>query len=199
MVVLAAHCWPSNAELIADVANLGYVRPQDSTLDMTYGKGVWWRKFRPDHLVFHDLRLDGVDFRCLPEESASFDVVAFDPPYVCVGGRATSGVEDMYDRYGLIDAPSTPSALQCLIDDGLAEAARVVRSKGVVLVKCQDYVSSGQLWSGTHRTLTRAMGLGLTLVDRFEHYSTTPRPQPTGRKQVHARRNLSTLFVLRAQ
>lgn len=76
----------------------------------------------------------------------------------------------------------------------LAEVARVVRHRGLVLVKCQDYITSGRLWPGTHHTTTRGLELGLRLVDRLE-YLTSPRPQPSGRRQVHARRNLSTLLV----
>lgn len=49
---------------------------------------------------------------------------------------------------------------------------------------------------GTHYTLTHALELGLVLVDRFEHIG-RPRPQ-SQKRQVHARRNLSTQLVLRA-
>ena len=73
---------------------------------------------------------------------------------------------------------------------------RVVKPTGIVLVKCQDYISSGKFWAGTHHTLTCALDVGFELIDRLEHYG-APRPQPPGRRQVHARRNLATLFVLR--
>lgn len=194
--VLAATPWNSNAELIADCARLGYLRSDWLTLDPTYGKGTWWNVWRPLQLWTHDLADDGVDFRSLPYSDASFDAVAFDPPYVCVGGRATSTLPGFHQRYGLTDAPRTPAGVQELIDDGLTDAHRVVKPGGHVLVKCQDYIWSGRLWLGTHRTLTHALGLGFEVVDRLEHLSGV-RPQPPGRRQVHARRNLSTLFVLR--
>ena len=193
--VLAATAWPTNGDLIADCARLGYLRKEWRTLDPTYGRGVWWTKWEPDELVTYHRPIDGSDFRDLPEPDASFDAVAYDPPYVCVGGRKTTGTADMHDRYGLTGAPTSPAKLQRLIDDGLAEMHRVVKPRGIILVKCQDYVSSGKLWPGTHRTLAFALGLDLSLVDRLEHVSGV-RPQPPGRRQVHARRNLSTLFVL---
>lgn len=203
MVVLAAGTWPTNGDLIADVAfGLGYIDLEnDEVLDATYGRGLWWTKVRPRIFTTNDIVAGRAafqyDFRQLPEYWAdAFDVVAYDPPYVCVGGRKTSGIADMHDRYGLTDAPTSPAALQHLIQQGVDEMARVTRPGGLILLKCQDYVSSGKLWPGTHYTLNWAMMLGLELVDRFEHVSGV-RPQPPGRRQVHARRNLSTLFVLR--
>ncbi len=193
--VLAATRWPTNAELIADCARLGYLIADRTTLDPTYGRGVWWNVWRPDHLVTHDLRLDGVDFRALPERDATFDQAVFDPPYVCVGGRTTTTLPDLHARYGLTDAPRTPAGLQAMIDAGLAELARVLRPRALPSVKCQDYVTSGRLWPGTHHTLTAALDLGYSLLDRLEHIG-SPRPQPARTRQVHARRNLSTLLVL---
>jgi tRNA G10 N-methylase Trm11 len=195
--IKAAYAWPSNAELIADCALLGYVRNTDHVLDPTFGRGVWWKLFRPYSLTTHNRNEDGVDFRNLPHDTGVFDVVAYDPPYVSVGGRESSGIKEMHGRYGMEDAPNSPAALQDLINEGLHEVHRVLKPRGVALVKCQDYISSGKLWLGTHRTLTYALDeLGFTCVDRLEHI-TSPRPQPANRRQVHARRNLSTLFVLR--
>jgi hypothetical protein len=193
-VIKAATAWPTNADMIADVASLGYIKADDVVLDPTYGRGLWWTKFTPANLTKHDIAIDRVDFRSLPHEANKFDVVAYDPPYVCVGGRATTTMPDLHDRYGLTDAPRTPSALQCMINEGLSEAARVVKPRGHIIVKCQDYVSSGKLWIGTHHTLQHGVAIGLTCVDKLEHLAGI-RPQPPNRRQVHARRNLSTLFV----
>lgn len=206
MTILAAHQWKTNGELIADVAKL-YLSADMVMLDPTYGRGLWWTVWRPDTLVTHT-KVDGYDFRKMPEADGTFDAVAFDPPYVAMGGRKTSKLPDFMDRFGLEDAPATPAGLQQDINDGLAEVHRVLRRKGIALVKCQDYISSGKLWPGTHHTLATALALGFTLVDRFEHVGHV-RAQPGGRTrrgkngervastQVHARRNLSTLFVLR--
>jgi tRNA G10 N-methylase Trm11 len=193
--ILAAHPWRNNAELIAATARLGYIKQTDKVLDPTYGRGKWWTEFRPDDLTTHDKKLDGVDFRNLPYDPETFDVVAFDPPYVSTGGRQTTTMPDFADRYGMTDAPRTPAGLQILINDGLAEVARVTKKNGIVLCKCQNYISSGHLWLGAHWTLSEALHLGLECIDILEHTVKKPRAQPKGRRQVHARRNLSTLFV----
>jgi len=198
-VILAADHWTSNAELIADVAKL-YISPTAKVVDLTYGKGIWWKKFRPD-----DLTISEHDFRLLPSDwRNTFDVVAFDPPYVSLGGRSTSTIPQMTDHYGLIDAQRSPAALHVYNMEGLQEAVRVARPGGLVLVKYMDYVSSGKLQPCVQWLLRDADFLGLQLFDRFIHVG-NPGPQPTKnldgspRRQVHARRNLSELFVFKKE
>lgn len=216
--VLAAYAWPSNAELIEACHRLGYLRDDDHVLDPTYERGVWWKAWRPEKLTALHRARDGTDFRSLAYPDGSFDAVAYDPPYVCPGGRRTSTIQPMHDRYGMAegghDDPDfrTPDELQRLINDGLGEMWRLVRPSaarsmtggpnGVVVVKCKDYIWSGRFFAGTHYTLAHALTLGFVIEDRFEHVG-EPGPQPTvnpdgsPRGQFHARRNLSTLLVLR--
>ena len=195
--VLAATYWPTNAHLIEACAQLGYLAADRPTLDPTYGRGIWWKRWRPNRLATHDIRLDGVDFRDLPHADQEFGAVAFDPPYVSVGGRKTTTMPDFQNRYGIDTAPTTPTGVQLLINAGLEECCRVLEPNGWLLVKCQDYISSGRLQPGTHWTLERALQLGMIYFDRLEHIAIAPRPQPSRRRQVHARRNLSTLLVFR--
>ena len=64
-MILAAHRWKHNSELIYDAMLLNYIGPR--VLDPTYGRGNWWKAWQPLELVKHDLTLDGVDFRALPD------------------------------------------------------------------------------------------------------------------------------------
>lgn len=195
--VLAATRWNSNADMILDLVKLGYLHEDWVTLDPTWGRGLWWSRWQPKELIKHDLfTLDGVDYRDLPETDNSIDVVTFDPPYVSIGGRKPSRMAEMHDRFGMLTTPTSPAELQDSINWGLRSIYRVLKPKGIALVKNQDYVSSGKLWLGTHHTLTAALALGFQVQDRLEHIG-SPRPQPDRARQVHARRNLSTLFVLR--
>jgi len=159
MIVLSSQRWRNNGHLIAAVAHMHILPrfPEPRVMDVTYGRGIWWKVWRPDGLITHDLRQDGVDFRHLPEPDRSLDVVAYDPPYVSAGGRQTTTIGDMHDRFGLTDAPRTPAEMQVLINEGLDEVHRVLRPGGLALVKCCNYVSSGQLWIGTHYTLEHAL------------------------------------------
>jgi len=138
-------------------------------LDVTYGRGIWWRRFVPEPFAFHDLALDGVDFRSLPYADASWEAVCFDPPYVPRQGIAPpTRVEDANyrERYGL-NVSRGPAALRALIADGLAECARVARSW--VLVKCCDYVNGRQFHLGHLFVINEGERLGLRVHDLIVH------------------------------
>jgi hypothetical protein len=165
--ILAAQKWPSNAELIEAVAEIHLHRDMKA-MDVTYGKGVWWNCWKPRRLVKHDIALNGVDFRHLPHRSGTFELVAYDPPYVSEGGRETSTIPEFLGQYGLLDAPRSPAALQYeLINPGLEEVYRTLQWGGFALVKCMDYISSGKLWPGVYETTTAAYALGFEVVDKF--------------------------------
>lgn len=196
-IIYAASFWKNNAELIDDLAKLGYLKKDKKTLDPTYGRGKWWTKWKPEDFTYHDKAIDGVDFRDLPYDDYSFDQICFDPPYVCVGGRSSSSesMSEMYQNYGLLEAPRSPQAVQNLINDGLSECFRVLNKGGFLFVKCQDYISGGKFWPGTYWTTNHALSLGLTIKDRIEHLS-YGRPQPH-KTQKSLRRNLSTMLVFK--
>ena len=82
-----------------------------------------------------------------------------------------------------------------LIADGIDECVRVLEPNGVLLVKCQDQVCSGRVRWQTREFVGVAERAGCDLVDMFQLGG--HRPQPPGRRQMHARRNYSTLLVLR--
>lgn len=146
----------SNAELIATVAPM-YLEG-NSVLDVTYGKGLWWKRYRPEVFEKHDLEVDGVDFRALPEGDRSWDVVCYDPPYIPQGGVVTSTAGDFTSRFGL--ESRSREALWELVGAGLAECARVARKW--VLVKCCDFVNGGNFWLGHLRIIRMAEECGLT-------------------------------------
>lgn len=186
--------WNDNAEMIADVARLGYL--DGRVLDCTYGAGRFWRLWQPEILVATDLNPakspsvpDGVDFTAMPFPDRDFDAVVFDPPYRLNG----TPDQDFDEGYG-IDAYTSWQERMALILAGTAEAARVADRD--LLVKCQAQVVSGAVrWQDDEVTAV-AVDAGFRKIDRFDlHYS--PRKQPKGRRQAHARRNHSTLLVFR--
>lgn len=183
----------SNADLIAAVAPL-YLEGR-TVLDVTYGRGLWWKRYRPAELTHHDIdpaKGDGVDFRNLPEADSSVDVVCFDPPYIPQGGYDTSTVPAFTGGFGL--RYTSRRALWELFDGGLAEAARVARE--LVLMKCCDFTNSGQFVLGHVIALELAERHGLACHDLIVHHAGAG---PGGHNIVtprRARRAHSYLLVL---
>jgi hypothetical protein len=189
----------NNSDLIAAVAKL-YLPDDDGLVaDITWGHGVFWRRFngrRRFTLMGSDIRSDlpGVsmvaDFRRLPYADASFDVVVLDPPYTHCGHFINN------HRYGaaLTDHMRHPQIME-LYRQGMTEAKRVLRPGGTLWVKCKDEVDAGQHWA--HITLHNiALELKLRPDDLFV---LAPRPAPTRRwpTQRHARKTHSYLWIFR--
>lgn len=191
--VMAIGTWASNAALIADCARLGYLRRDWTTLDCTYGIGTFWKKWRPDWLVGSDINPFkspvgvSVDATKLPWPNQSFDCVVIDGPYKLNG--TPNPIIDT--RYGIEEVRSRQERMD-LLRDMLLEGARVL-GKGFLLFKCQDQVNGGQVRWQTDIFTRHGEDAGLRKVDRLDMLSY--RPQPASRRQLHARRNASTLLV----
>lgn len=206
MIYLEVQRWKTNSELIQAAFELhvngkkwALVEGGPVVMDVTFGRGTWWHWRRPEmqmRFIAHDLKVNGVDFRWLPESDESVDVVAYDPPYVSQGGRSTSTIPERNDRYGLDSQYESPESLQRYINDGLSECVRVLRPQGLVLAKTMNYISSGKLWLGEHHTITHGLSLGLVVEDIAVHLG-DPGPQPKRDVQKHLRSNSSRLVVFR--
>lgn len=189
----------TNGPLIAAAARL-WIGPEDLVVDVTYGRGNFWTDYRPEHLTPHDIALDGVDFRELPEADGSTDVVVFDPPYIPQGGRETSTAPEFLARYGLLTVARSTGEMEEVNRRGVAECARILRPGGRLFVKCCDYVNGGEFVQGRHTMVESARAAGLKQVDEFVHSSGTG-PQPsanrdgTPRRQLHSRRAHSFLCI----
>lgn len=188
--------WPSNGHLLNDCRRLGYIGDLDSVLDPTWGYGVFWTVWKPKGYLFHATDLDpekspdnpdGVDFRKLPHDGQSFDIVVYDPPYTF---RGTSALESD-ERYG-VHVNERWQDRWALIYDGLQECCRVAKRR--VLMKCQASVVSGKVRWQDIEAVSVAERCGFGLRDRFDFLSY--REQPKGTSQKTARRNASTLLVL---
>lgn len=156
-----------SADLMAAVAPL-YLT--GSVLDVTYGKGKWWERFTPEPFTFHDLELDGVDFRDLPHEDREFETVCYDPPYVPAGGAATHPRlhKDFRGAFGLT-AGRTASAFDQLVMDGLAECCRVANRW--LLVKCMEFVGSSAFTDMPTDITNAARELGFVKHDQIVHHA----------------------------
>ena len=131
----------TNAQAIAELAALGFLRDDDVVLDMTVEpKGAFWKRWRPsrsitndiDPAVAADLHADG---QAMPCPRWAVDVSVWDPPYKYEGARS-KGNRDQGDRYGNgTNGYLSPSEIDARLLAGTAEALRITRR--LALVKCQ--------------------------------------------------------------
>lgn len=195
MTVLAAHDWRTNAHMILEaVVPLDYIKPDDRVIDLTFGRGNWWTQYEhpggfigtvesmealdelasidPAPWWLHGLRICP-DFRDLRagtgDYTEKFDVAVFDPPYVAMGGRRTSGLPDFMDRYGLENAATTPELLHEDNVRGLGEISKILVPGGLALVKCADYISSGKFKEASGWMRDAAEELGFTIESKLLH------------------------------
>lgn len=205
--VMAIDKYRSNADLILACQQLGYLSSDALTLDPTYGNGTFWRLWKPEILIATDIdplkspgtwtavtgrwasSYGSVDFRDLYWMDGAFDAVVFDPPYKLNGTPSEPDAQ-----YGCDDGASAAERREAILF-GLAECIRVLHPGGHLLVKCQDQVVSGRVVWQTDIITRAAEANRCTKIDRLDFLSY--RPQPSGRRQVHARRNHSTMLVFR--
>jgi hypothetical protein len=188
----------TNADLIAVAAKL-YLPAGATVADVTYGKGVFWRNLATARFTLLSSDIDpeaGVtvaDFRALPYEDGSVDVVVLDPPYV--HGGVVAGVDRCYNNAATTPQLGHDSILK-LYRQGIVEATRVVRPGGQLWVKCKDEIESGrQRWSHIE-LLDIACGLGWRGRDLFVLTPSSRIPANRGRRQLHAHKTHSFLWIL---
>lgn len=190
--IYAVFPWKTNAELISDAAELGYLKHGAKIADVTYGLGNWWtlwdpgNDFWPSDLYSCDDMVSDYDFCTLPYQDNEFDFVCFDPPYKLNGTDQGEG-----QRYGIADH-ATVGDRYSIIRQGLHECNRILKPHGILLFKCQDQVSSGKVhWQTIDFHNYAHFVLEMNLIDMFHMFGNS-RPQRT---QVHSRRNYSSLMI----
>lgn len=194
-VVVTAHVG-RNDVLFVDVARL-FIPDGATVADVTYGKGGFWKKVDTSrfNLLATDL-MTGVDFRSLPYEDGSIDVLVLDPPYIYnPKGTVKDSISGVYQANESQASIADTSAVLDLYEGGMKEAHRVLRADGLLMVKCQDGIESGKpRWN--HVTLANiGVHHGFVMRDLFVLVQPT---QPTIRwpHQLHARKNHSYLWVM---
>ena len=148
-LVLSAY-QASNEDVFPKVLDL-YVPDGSVVADVTYGNGVFWKNVEPQkyQLLPTDITA-GIDCRVLPYKDGEIDCVVFDPPYMhSPGGTAYSShkpYESYYRNNGTGNRTKSKyhEAVLELYVDGGREAYRVLRDRGVLIVKCQDEICSNR-------------------------------------------------------
>jgi len=175
--------------------------------DVTFGQGVFWRNIpKGDYrLVASDIQ-SGVDCRKLPYADASFDCVVLDPPYMeglfrrskdhLAGEGSHAAFRDYYSNgEETRGGPKYHEAVLDLYFKAGSEAYRVLRTEGILIVKCQDEVSANAQRLTHVEIINEYERIGFYSKDLFVLVRPN-RPAVTRTKgQVHARKNHSYFLV----
>lgn len=197
-LVLSAHVG-TNDEVFPLILSL-YVEPGSTVADVTYGKGVFWRKVPANayKLLSSDIAT-GVDCRKLPYEDNSIDCVVFDPPYMHTpGGTAHVNHQNYEGYYKNNEANSEKKYHEAVLDlyfVAAREAWRVLREGGVYIVKCQDEVCANQQRLTHIELINQLQKDGFIPEDLFVVVRTGRPGVSRLLTQAHARKNHSYFIV----
>jgi hypothetical protein len=200
-LVFSAHV-AMNDEVFPQILEL-YVPRGSTVADVTFGKGVFWKRVEPDYcrLLPTDIN-DGVDCRALAYGDESLDAVVFDPPYMHTpGGTAHNGHQN-FEAYYQNNGTSHPEkkyheAVLELYFTAAEEAFRVLRTEGVYILKCQDEVCANRQRLTHVEIVNHLEGLGFLTEDLFVVVRQNKPGMSRVLKQVHARKNHSYFLVFR--
>jgi tRNA G10 N-methylase Trm11 len=184
---------------------LGLYVPKGSTVaDVTYGKGVFWRKVNKKEytLLKSDLHT-GTDCRNLPYENDSLNALVLDPPYMHTpGGTAHTNHQNFEEYYKNNITENTTekkyhdAVLELYYAAG-REAWRVLKNKGIFIVKCQDEVCANKQRLTHVELIIEFEKQGYLTEDLFVLTRNGKPGVSRMLKQQHARKNHSYFLVFR--
>jgi hypothetical protein len=204
-LVFTAHAG-DNGEIFPQILRL-HVPRHARIADVTFGKGAFWKNVPEDEYVLlpTDLKT-GTDCRKLPYRNGEIDCVVLDPPYMeglyrddssLAGNGTHSSFREHYsngDRPPALENKWHDAVLELYIRAAI-EAKRVLKPKGILIVKCQDEVSAG-IQRLTHVEII----MNLIRLDYYpkDMFVVVRRNRPGVTRvirQLHARKNHSYFLV----
>lgn len=201
-LVVSAHL-ATNDVVFPQVMKL-YVPAGAVVADVTFGKGVFWRKI-PSGL-YRTLATDlseGIDCRKLAYEDESIDAVVFDPPYMHTPGGTAHTNHQNYEGYYRNNATGNGTeakyheAVLELYFAAAREAFRVLKCEGIYIVKCADEVCANRQRLTHVEIVNELATYGFTIEDLFVVMRAGKPGVSRVLRQAHARKNHSYFLVFR--
>jgi hypothetical protein len=197
-LVLSAHIG-TNDSVFPEILSL-YVPTGSTVADVTYGKGVFWRRVPENsyRLLPTDLAT-GVDCRALPYADGTIDCVVFDPPYMHTpGGTAHENHQNFEAYYRNNQAESGAKYHEAVLElyfSSAREAWRVVKDGGAYIVKCQDEVCANRQRLTHVEIINELERIGFIAEDLFVVVRAGSPGVSRILTQAHARKNHSYFVV----
>jgi hypothetical protein len=177
-------------------------------LDMTFGKGRFWKWEHPFKVVGVDI--DPKDERAIKGDSrhtglppGQVDVCVIDPPFMHAGLKTTvhgdyndSSREAYNSTVKLNDDYARLSSQAAVLDLYTALLIEAHRLQADVLVKCKDTIQAGKLVLASHNIARVMEEQNYAVIDKAVMIPTGPLvTDPKWKRQQHFRRRESYFFV----
>ena len=136
----------SQDEILSNIIRL-YNDGKTFECDPCFSKGNFYKKIdKPKYCFDVDPKYDFVqkyDCQKLPFEDSSIQSIIFDPPFLATKGpslNSNSRSNKINKRFGVY---ASESNLFAMYKNSIREFSRVLSDDGLLVIKCQDKVSSG--------------------------------------------------------
>lgn len=172
-------------EIIQNIIDL-HLGGKDIFCDVTYGSGSFYKKGINQPVSCIDIApkfdfVHPIDCRELPFPDGSVESLMFDPPFLQTTGKG-SIIKDRFGSY------PTMVELQLMYSKSIREFSRVLKKKGVLIVKMQNTVMSGKQWWNVDWVNSSAAVSGFKKIDEFILLAKHRMEQHNLKKQRHARK-----------
>ena len=193
----------TNDEIFPDILGL-YVPEGSIVADVTYGKGIFWKNvpISKYNLKTSDIK-NGIDCRNVPYEDGSVDCVVLDPPYMHSPGGTAHENHQNYENYYKNNGTGNgtkkkyhDAVIELYFQTGL-EAHRVLKTKGIFIVKCQDEVCANKQRLTHVELINYFCDKGFICEDIFVVMRKGKPGVSRVLRQQHARKNHSYFLVFR--
>ena len=191
----------SNSELIKSILKL-HVPNNQIDCDPTCSKGIFYKdtNIEPPRLRFDLIpQTEGclqADCRHLPIEDDSLNCIMFDPPFViCSGPSLKTNKQGQNIISKRFSSFSIPLSLYNFYSDSLREFYRILKNGGVLIVKCQDTVSSSVQYMSHVYIHNMAVKCGFYPKDLFILNAKGRLISSKHKNQKHARKYHSYFWV----
>ena len=200
-LVFSAHN-SNNTEVFEKILEL-YVSPGSRIADVTYGQGAFWKNVDKNRYKIYpsDVKT-GIDCRNLPYENETYDCIVLDPPYMHTpGGTAHvnhQNFENYYKNNSIVNNEKKyHDAVLDLYFKASKEACRVLKKKGILIIKCQDEVCANKQRLTHVELINELSKYGYICEDLFVIIRNNKPGVSRIIKQRHARKNHSYFLVFR--
>ena len=162
----------SQTDIIQNIIQL-YIPQGKIDADVTYSKGVFYKNGNIQEPQYKfDINPQTVDTvqadcRNLPLPDNSINSLMFDPPFLATTGKSLSTQENnnlILRRFGYY---RNEKELHKFYQDALNEFNRVLINNGILIVKCQDKISSGKQYLSHVFIINQAIEQGFYPEDIF--------------------------------